>query len=258
MNGSSPWYVESYLNDKILFHPELEKIADLQATQLMKLANLGPKSRVLDMAGGAGRIALPLARRGLEVTVQDLSSKLLQKGQQNAAVEKLNIDWVERDMRAPTGANYDAVISIFTSFGYFDDDDENTRVLLEARKVLAPGGCLILDVTNRDMRISSQKPRKWKCLNGLLLLEDHEFDLSLSRWKLTRTLIGSAPAIADVYGSDGPIPGSKSVYYNIRIYSPHELVRLLGIAGFSEIHQFASLNGDKLKQDSWRIVTVAR
>ncbi len=258
MSSSNPWYVESYLSDSMLLHPELMSIADLQATQLRELANLKPGSRVLDMAGGTGRLAMPLARLGIEVTVQDLSSPLLKEGQQRAIAENLNIRWVQGDMRTPAGSNYDAIISIFTSFGYFDSEEDNARVCSEVRKALAPGGCFVLDVTNRDMRISNQNLRKWKSVADLAVLEEHDFDLTRSRWKLTRTLVGPASTIASVHGSDGPIPGSKSIHYDIRIYSPHELVRLLVASGFSEIHQYASLGGEELKRDSWRIVTVAR
>jgi len=240
------WYKRSYRVDPMNFHPKLDAAADLQATFLIDLLGLKKDSRVLDLAGGAGRIAIPMARKGIRMTVLDLSPELIQLGQERAREENLEINWVTADMREIPAEDYDAVISIFTSFGYFDAESENESVLTAAKTALRPGGALLVDLTNRDMRIVNQQEKKWKDIGDLLLLEDHRFDLQKSRWIVSRMCIPKSNS------------GTSDVFdYNIRLYSPHEIVTLCNRLGFKNIKQYANLKGDELLRTSWRHVTVA-
>ncbi len=95
---------------------------------------LEPGARVLDLACGHGRISLELARRGFHVTGLDLRPRSLELARVAAEGEGLEVEWIRADMREiPPGRRFDAVVNVFTAFGYFDDEPENQRVLGDAR-----------------------------------------------------------------------------------------------------------------------------
>ena len=81
--------------------------------------------RVLDMACGAGRHAILLAKKGLIVTAVDLSDNLLSIAKKTANEENLKIEFVKSDIREfNTNLDFDLVVNLFTSFGYFESDEE--------------------------------------------------------------------------------------------------------------------------------------
>lgn len=104
--------------------------------------------RVLDLACGPGRHALPLARLGHHVTGWDSDGAAIAAARFAAAAENLrNVAFEVRDVRELNARHgpFDAITCLWASFGWFDADG-NLDVLRRARAALRPGGRLILDV----------------------------------------------------------------------------------------------------------------
>lgn len=106
--------------------------------------------RVLDLACGAGRWLRPLAQAGARAVGVDLSLPLLERAAQMRQETRLQFDLLRCDMlRIPLRDNSrDLVLSMFTSFGYFDTAAQDVAVLAEAHRVLETGGQLFLDIFN--------------------------------------------------------------------------------------------------------------
>lgn len=120
--------------------------------------------RVLDMACGAGRHSILLAKKGLIVTAVDLSDNLLSIAKKTADEENLKIEFVKSDIREfNTNLDFDLVVNLFTSFGYFESDEENYSVLRKAYDLTLPGGYFVLDffnssyLTNNLIKFSEEK-----------------------------------------------------------------------------------------------------
>ena len=110
-----------------------------QAPKILSLVNPAGK-RLLDLCCGPGRFAIPFARLGFRVTGVERTNYLLRKARARSKSTKVGVEWIERDMRdfiRPGG--FDPVLSMFTSFGYFDDW-QNRRVLENVCASLRPGG----------------------------------------------------------------------------------------------------------------------
>ena len=108
--------------------------------------------KVLDLACGPGRYAIPLAQAGYQVTAVDRTRFLLQTARERARSAGAKVEWVEDDMRTfirPSA--YDLVLNVFTSFGYFDDPAENRRVLENIFASLKPGGTLLFDHLGKEL-----------------------------------------------------------------------------------------------------------
>ncbi len=90
---------------------------------------MSPGDRVLDLACGHGRMANRLAERGAEVIGLDATASFLDLARLDAEERCVSVEYVQGDMRhIPWSSHFDVVVSWFTAFGYFDDDD-NRHVL---------------------------------------------------------------------------------------------------------------------------------
>ena len=85
----------------------------------------------------------------------------------------------EGDMRTlPAGwtAQFDAVLNMFSAFGYFDEAADNQQVLAEVARVLRPGGIFILDLAQRDAVVHNFRPTDWFEVDDLLVCVSRQFD----------------------------------------------------------------------------------
>jgi SAM-dependent methyltransferase len=188
-----------------------------------------------------------LAKRGFTVTAADLSEYLLDLAR-NAA-EQAHVEvWFHRgDMRElPWEEEFDAVIVMFTAFGYFDSEEENEKVLREVRKVLRPGGRLLLDLPNRDvfLNLIADGQRTWYEQEGHLVLDEHTWDPDRRRLRLSRTIV--AP--------DGT---RRQTGHDLREYTHPEIAGLLTRAGLEWQRTFADLGMAEFHADSRRMLVVS-
>jgi len=144
---------------------------------------------VLDNACGAGRISIPLSCH-LTVIGLDLSLYLLKRANQKAEESGIKSLYLVRgDMRyLPFKSNiFDAVISMWTSFGYFSDE-ENEVALRENVRVLKPGGKFILDVANPFWLIKNFMEKDWSEDEEYITLEQRSVNWREKRWELDGSL----------------------------------------------------------------------
>jgi SAM-dependent methyltransferase len=142
------WYKEWFGSPyyPLLYCSRDEKEAESLISLLIRTLELKSGMRILDLACGRGRHAVCLASKGFEVTGVDLSEENISEAQKQ---EGENLSFYVHDMRNIFRVNYfDVVLNLFTSFGYFESDRENLKVLHAAATALKPGGRLVLDYFN--------------------------------------------------------------------------------------------------------------
>lgn len=210
------------------------------------IAYLGvePGASILDLACGYGRIAIPLAQRGFRVTGLDLSETLLGQARANAAQAGVEVDWHQGDMREiPWEGAFDAVINVFSSFGYFTDEEENRRVLEGVARAIKPGGRFLIDVINRDWQVRQDLQRRWFEAGDLLVLEDPWLDPVEGRaGEVWRWLEGGQ---------------WQTLEFDVRIYTATELKALIEAAGLRWITVYGGWTGDEFGPQSRRIIALA-
>ncbi|QYR24253.1 class I SAM-dependent methyltransferase [Paenibacillus sp. sptzw28] len=123
--------------------------ADREVQKMAGWLELPDSAEVLDIGCGMGRHALALARLGFKVTGIDLSEALLEKARECNIEERIEA-LIQGDMRALPFENgrFRATVNLFTSFGYFEDESDNRRVLKEIRRVLRADGKFLIDFLN--------------------------------------------------------------------------------------------------------------
>lgn len=228
-----------------LFGP-LEGDAEQEVEEILGLLPLRRGSSIEDLGCGRGRHAIPLARRGYRVTGVDLSEKMLSLARERADREGVSVEWIREDMRTFCRPNsFRLCLSLFTSFGYFRDE-ENQRVLNNVARSLRKGGILLLDLRNTG--------------KGLNRLKDLDETREVPSGKLRMSMrfdrnSGRAKARHVLTRRDGIRISST---FDVRIYSNAELSGMLREAGMKTVEFYGSLSGGPFREDSPRMVVVSR
>lgn len=250
--GHAPWYETFFGEDYLrIYAPVLPPERTAREVEgiagLLELLGAPPGSAVLDLACGHGRHAIPLAQRGYRVTGQDLSRVFLRRAEDDSRAAGVDVRWVHGDMRqVPFEAEFDAVINIFTAFGYFETEDENLEVLRQVRKALKPGGVFVLETMHRDALVRGYQPHGiTRHEDGLLVLEERTFDPLSGRNHTRVTMIH-------------PDGTRREHEYRTRVYSATELARLCGSAGLQVAAHHGGLDGSALTLNSRRLVLACR
>ncbi|WRZ88135.1 aminotransferase class I/II-fold pyridoxal phosphate-dependent enzyme [Streptomyces sp. NBC_01007] len=147
-----PWYLD-FFGEDFWAVAEHEYTAERTRTETDYLAAVldasAPGRRVLDLGCGTGRHAVALAAREFRVTGADAGAWALGRAEAAAVAAGVRVDWLRldllRELPWPVG-EFDAVVCV-QSFGW-GSDAQQLRLLQEARRVLAPGGLLVLDHSN--------------------------------------------------------------------------------------------------------------
>jgi ubiquinone/menaquinone biosynthesis C-methylase UbiE len=143
------WFTESFGEDyQIIYRHRNRENAEREIGAMMEWMDLKPGSAVLDIGCGMGRHALALKSLGFDVTGLDLSEILLSEARRSDP--EGTVVWVNGDMRKLPfeDRTFDATVNWFTSFGYFDEFQDNVRVLEEMNRVLKQGGKYLIDFLN--------------------------------------------------------------------------------------------------------------
>ena len=218
---------------------------------ITSIAGLEAGARVLDAPCGFGRHSVELGRLGYQVTGVDFSETELDRARKTAADAGVSLTLVcqdIRDMEFPS--EFDLAVNLFSSIGYFADD-EDRLVVDRFWRALKPGGVFVLDTRNRDQLVRSLPPEERKRVNGWTLRIENSFDPATSRWRARWFRLRRSPAKAKE--STQELIGESE----IRLYSAHELSAMLRPERWSRVELYGGLDGTPFSLDAQRLVLVA-
>ncbi|MBI4462519.1 MAG: class I SAM-dependent methyltransferase [Acidobacteria bacterium] len=212
---------------------------------LIRLLRLRRGARILDVPCGYGRHAVELARRRFDVTGVDISPALLAQARQAAAAAGVRAEFRRGDMRRLAyRRRFDAVLNLFTSFGYFGDAGD-LRVLRNFHSALRPDGWLVLHLINRDWLVRHYQPYARSRMSEFVVTERSRLDLATS-----------------LVITDWTVERGRRVWRNrsrLRVYSCHELLGMLKEVGFRDTRCLGDLRGKPLTLDSrWQVLLARR
>jgi SAM-dependent methyltransferase len=203
-----------------LFMPlQSEEMTAKEVAFLVRQLPLPRYRRVLDLCCGHGRHALGLAALGYAVTGLDRDAAAIAEAARRAEVAGLELAWITADMReiGALSEPFDAVINMWQSLSYFDDD-ANAALLRAIHDHLTPGGRLIVDSFNRDYFACNQGERSQE-IGGVTVATRGYLDGD--RWHSALTYRDAQGAIT---GAD---------HFDWRIYTLAEFSALAADCGFT-------------------------
>jgi SAM-dependent methyltransferase len=217
--------------------------SDAEIATLAKLLELDTPMKILDLACGFGRHANRLAALGHTVTGIDFNPAFLKIARQQAKQMGVKVEYHLADMRQIDFVEeFDRVVMLFTSFGYFEDG-ENERVVENIARALKPGGLLGFDIPNRDGVVKDVPISDVIEKDGNLIINRLSFDVLTARFHNRRIVI------RDGIRKDKP--------HAIRIYTATEIRDLLNRAGLG-VNKILGYDGKPLSTRSQAMMIIAR
>jgi SAM-dependent methyltransferase len=240
---SDEWFWETY--GPIMFDELRMKRTPYEAERIVKLCSLSAGSSVLDCCCGMGRHSLELAGLGCDVTGVDLSEGYLKIAGEEAARRGLAPAFIHRDVRdIDYHDQFDAVINMFTSFGYFEDPDDDLRLLKILNRSLKPGGILFMEMSGKEILARDFEERVWFEREGIKIMLEYGVDLNwtelVNRW---------------LFFQDERM---TEYCFSHRIFSASEMARMLWEAGFPEIEIYGSFDRAPYDHKAEHLILMAR
>jgi SAM-dependent methyltransferase len=233
------WYREWFGEEYLELYAHRDEGEAERHVDFVESLFVGAPRRILDLACGTGRHTAALRRRGQRAVGVDLSPVLLA---QSPALPRVMGDM----RRLPfAGGSFDWVLNFFTSFGYFENEQENFRVLEEIARVLARDGRFLLDLMNLDATLSGLKEyEQW---------EDGDRRVEIRRWwDSQQRRINKRIRLA----AAGREP--RTFLESVRAYTREEVGIGLRWAGLEVTATFGSFAGEAYGRESERLILVGR
>lgn len=256
------WTERLFIEHGDLIRKELEKVlkrAEGEVGALLRIfsrEDLLPRGKILDLCCGIGRHLLLLAERGYRVVGVDLSPILISRARELAKARGIEdkVEFLLGDMRnikeilKEHSGSFNAVINMNTSLGYYGEEDE--EVLRQLWDLSAPEGVLVIDIGNRDWIIRHFLVKDvHETAEGLIKVVTRSLDLEDSR-------MGNLYEYYEKRGEE--LRRSATVKIDHRVYSLHELIRLVEEGGWKYIRSFGGFALGPCTIDSNKIILVAK
>jgi ubiquinone/menaquinone biosynthesis C-methylase UbiE len=217
--------------------------APMEAAFVLKQLRLKKGEKLLDLCCGPARHSILLAKKGLNVTGYDFSSDYLKEAAAKAKKAKIKLTLLRGDMRRlKFKGEFDAVINLFTSFGYFRKFSDDIKTLKGISRALKPDGLFMIDIIHGDFVRNNFRARNWMELeDGSYHLEEAQLtkDGVLNTW--TRIKKGKVQ--------------EKSFFS--RLYSKSRMIAAMRQAGLAPLKLWGSFSGAKLTDKTNRLIVLA-
>lgn len=242
------WF-EDWFSNKFyleLYQHRDEEDARWMINLLQRAISVNTKSKVLDIACGSGRHSLELARRGFDVTGFDLSKFLISEAKKNLKNSKekdLKLKFLIKDMRDFNFKNtFDIAVNIFTSFGYFEDDKENYKVIENISNSLKKYGYFVFDFLNKNYVQKNLIPYSRKKFSSTIVVQKRKIENGFIKKEITIK------------------KGNHVLKFNeiLKLYSLNEFKKIFESYNLRPRKFFGDYFGNKFKENkSQRLIIIA-
>jgi len=213
---------------------------------LTSLPGLPAGASILDLCCGPGRYSVELALRGHRVVGLDILPGFIALARELARREAVELELLTGDMREiPFRERFDLALSLGTSFGFFDDEADDRRVIAGIARSLKRGGRFVLEMGNRDYVLSHFVARDWTRLeDGRIRILERRFDAARGRIDTQFEVVGGAGEV-ERWG------------HSWRAYTLTEILGMLRDAGLLIKRVAGGWRGEAYSVEAPRMVVVA-
>jgi SAM-dependent methyltransferase len=227
----------------LLQEQTLAERTEKEVEGVIRLLNLIGKEKILDIPSGYGRHGIRLAEKGFMVTGSDINSFFLKRARETAVKKGVNPKFVKESMiDIKYEQEFDAVINMFYSFGFFETDAENKKVVSNFYKALKPSGKFLM---HTDVNLARIRNGKYK----------FEEKRSLQNGETLKIIDTYNPRTKRIDGSWEI--AEKIRNYSVRVYEVDEFVTLCKSVGFKDVRVYSDWSGKKYNEESEMLIFVA-
>ena len=227
-----------------MFPKELFDEAIIQVDKIQQLTKID-SGNLLDLCCGPGRFSIPFSKSGFKVTAVDLTTFLLDKAKEYSIEQNTKIDFIMANMLEYKKENcFDLIISMYSSFGYFPDRNDDQKVLVNMYESLKKGGKVLIDLRGKEIDDRSFENTK------SYILENGDIVVQINNKNNNSRLIESKW----IY-----IKGRVAEHFELilNLYSADEIKRLLLKTGFNKVECYGDLSGSNYDSNATRLVVIA-
>jgi SAM-dependent methyltransferase len=263
MKNNMPWWSEKYgffgnyyiLGDnskegyRINQRQTLEQRTLTEVEGVIKLLGLTPKSKILDIPCGYGRHSIELAKRGFKVTGVDLNNKHLSIAKKLAVKNSVLVKFKKENMLdLKRDSEFDAVLNLFFSFGFFKKEKDNFKVLKNFYRALRPNGQFLM---HTDVNIPFIKAGKYQHDEVRILANGFSLRI-IDKYNSLTERIDGAWIIKDRNGKE------IKKAYSVRVYAKDEFIQLCKRAGFKSCAAYSGWRKEQYSKEKQDMIIVAR
>jgi SAM-dependent methyltransferase len=229
------WFEEWFGEEYLQLYPHRDQAeADRAVALVARATGLRPGWRVLDVGCGAGRHARAFRAVRARCVGLDLSRTLLRIARGVTDAPLVRADMRELPIRP---GSMDLTVSLFTSFGYFESDDEHARALSEMAGTLRPGGWFVIDFLNPSEVRGRLVARELVPVTGGVM--DVARSVSPDGHYVCKTIV---------------TPDGRKFVERVRLFEPAEISAMLSDAGIDVRHRFGDYDAGPLRPGSPRTI----
>ncbi len=245
----SEWYRTAFGAEYLSLYAHRDEAEAKQAVELiLHTTSVTAGARVLDAPCGSGRHTRQFADRGMRATGLDLSDDLLRAAIQHTCQAAPCPRYVHADLRSLpfAAAQFDLVVNLFSSFGYFETDEENSAVMNELARVCAIDGHVVIDFMNAPRVHSALEPQtERRSPGGCRVLEKRW--ISPSPERVNKEIIATSAA------------GETKIFSeSVRLFNRTELEQIMSAADLELVKCFGDYSGGEWSSTSSRLILVGR
>ncbi len=246
-NISKDWFSSWF--DSPFYHQLYDNRNDSEAEHfienLLKHLKLKSQSKLLDLACGKGRHAITMARHDFDVTGVDLAPQSIASAKLSS-VHHSNLHFDVHDMREVYKSNhYDVIFNLFTSFGYFDIEADNLKMLQSITTMLLPKGIVVIDFFNAQKVIANLVPYE------TVAKDDATFNIKRS---VTSTHVYKEIIVH-------PKKATETLHYReqVQLFRKEDFERLLNLVNLRILDTFGDFNLSEFNPaSSDRLIMIAQ
>lgn len=231
------WFEEWFESEEYLtvYKHRNNEEAEILISFILGKVNLSGEAKVLDLGCGAGRHALILAKMGFQVTGVDQSAKLLSVAESEAKKNGLQAKFIKDDIRTvPFSEKFNLILNVFTSFGYFESDEDNFALFTNVEKLLSEDGVFVFDFLNAEYVKRNLIPFSKDVIDDMVIEQ-------------SRKIEGNNVVKDIVLFKNG---NRKNYRESVRLYSKKELMNALDKNNLSAEKIFGNYTGEAFDEKS--------
>jgi SAM-dependent methyltransferase len=237
--------IEGFITNRKL---ALSERTDIEVEGIIKLLKLTANEKIMDIPCGYGRHTIELAMRGYDIVGIDLNATHLHAALENAYKKNTNAKFMKGNMLNIDFENeFDVIINMFYSFGFFDTDEENMKVLKNFKKALRPNGKFLMHTDVNIPRIITGKYKTDELRHlksGAILKIQDRYNSKTKRIDGAWTIENNSKVIEKKY--------------SVRVYEEMEFRNMCIEAGFSSCIAYSGWDGREYNSDSEEIFFIAQ
>lgn len=209
---------------------------------------------VLEVACGTGRITLPIAREGIDITGLDVSRPMLELAARKARAEHLSVTWLERDCRdIRVDQSFALIFSATNAMQHLQDVESIQAFLRGVRRALRPDGVFMLDVFNPDIaKLGRSESQRYL---HKIMMDDKGRELRVeaaSHYEAAAQVL--CFTLSYMHGEQCV----RTKHVRMRCFFPEELLALCRLSGFDVIQRYGDYDKREFTSDAPKQILLCR